>query len=154
VTSGRKDESGRRGLQGRLERRLMARPPKPLKAASAIAGVSLVVSILAGLVANWIDAIDTWWLGVYWAVQTVTTVGFGDVVPTGTRGQALSILVMLIGTAFVAVVTAAVTSIFIERARTLHEAEEQPMEDQAHVALDEIGLRLDRIETLLRDSAR
>ena len=140
----------RPGVQARVEERFVRKPPTPVRAAGVIAGVSLSVSILAGVVAHWIDdSIATVWLGVYWAVQTVTTVGYGDVTPTGTKGQALSIALMLIGTAFVAVVTAAVTSIFIERARTIHDIEAAE-QDPIPAAVAEIQAALARIEARLQ----
>jgi hypothetical protein len=137
----------RPGLQARLERRFVSKPPTPARAATFIAGATLVVAILAGLLAHWMDAgIPTVWLGIYWAVQTVTTVGYGTPTPTGTSGEALALVLMLFGTAFIAVVTAAITSVFIERARAIHES---PGEDPNAAALEEIRARLERIETSL-----
>jgi len=143
----------RGGLQARLERRFFAKPPTPLVAASAIAGVSLAISIVAGAVAHRIDdGIPSVWLGIYWAVQTVTTVGYGDPTPTGTSGQVVAILLMLVGTAFIAVVTAAVTSVFIERARAQHELETAAV-DPTPGALEDIRVRLERIEASLQGSS-
>jgi voltage-gated potassium channel Kch len=121
-----------------------------VRAAGVIAGVSLSVSVIAGVVVHWLDdSIATVWLGIYWAVQTVTTVGYGDVTPSGTKGQALSVALMLVGTAFVAVVTAAVTSIFIERARSIHELE-AAAEDPIPAAIAEIQAALARVEARLQ----
>jgi voltage-gated potassium channel len=140
----------RPGVQARLERRFVSKPPTPVRAAAFIAGASLAVSILAGAFAHWIDdGIPSLWLGVYWAVQTVTTVGYGSPLPTDTSGQVLALLLMLLGTAFVAVITAAVTSVFIERARAIRIS---GAEDSATTTLEEIRSRLERIETRLGGS--
>ena len=48
--------------------------------------------------------------GIYWAVVTITTVGYGDVSPTTPFGKFLSILVMLSGYSIIAVPTGIVTS--------------------------------------------
>jgi len=48
--------------------------------------------------------------GIYWAVVTITTVGFGDVTPVTPIGKFLSIIVMLIGYAIIAVPTGIVSA--------------------------------------------
>ena len=95
------------------------------------------------------DGIPSLWLGIYWAVQTVTTVGYGTPTPTGTSGQVLALLLMLFGTAFVAVVTAAITSVFIERARAIRVS---GAEDSTRITLEEIRARTERIEARLGSS--
>jgi len=46
---------------------------------------------------------------VYWAVVTLTTVGYGDIAPQTTVGQALAALIMIMGYAIIAVPTGIVT---------------------------------------------
>ncbi|MEX6504593.1 ion transporter [Pseudomonas zhanjiangensis] len=48
--------------------------------------------------------------GIYWAVVTLTTVGFGDIVPKTVLGQALSTLVMITGYSIIAVPTGIFTA--------------------------------------------
>lgn len=48
-------------------------------------------------------------ISIYWAVVTLTTVGFGDIVPQTSLGKALAMLVMLIGYSIIAVPTGIVT---------------------------------------------
>ena len=55
------------------------------------------------------------WLGMWWAVETVTTVGYGDVVPNQTTGKIIAAFLMLGGLSLIAVVTAAITSGFVSR---------------------------------------
>jgi voltage-gated potassium channel len=54
-------------------------------------------------------------LAFWWALQTVTTVGYGDVVPTTRVGQVIGGLEMVIGVSFIAFLTAGVTSVVIQR---------------------------------------
>jgi voltage-gated potassium channel len=62
---------------------------------------------------------------MWWALQTVTTVGYGDVTPTHVSGRLVGALVMLEGTAFIAIVTAVITSTFVARATRESEAARQ-----------------------------
>ncbi len=48
--------------------------------------------------------------GIYWAIVTLTTVGFGDIVPTTPLGQVLSSLVMITGYSIIAVPTGIFTA--------------------------------------------
>ena len=54
-------------------------------------------------------------LAVWWALQTVTTVGYGDVVPTTSVGRVVGGIEMVLGVSFIAFLTAGVTSIVIQR---------------------------------------
>jgi voltage-gated potassium channel len=54
--------------------------------------------------------------GFWWSLQTVTTVGYGDVVPASVAGRVTAAVVMLAGLSFLAVTTAAVTNAFVEAA--------------------------------------
>ncbi|WP_297336869.1 ion transporter [Algoriphagus sp.] len=48
--------------------------------------------------------------GMYWAIVTMTTVGFGDITPVTTLGQFMASLIMLLGYAIIAVPTGIVSS--------------------------------------------
>jgi voltage-gated potassium channel len=78
------------------------------------------------------------WDGVWWAMSTVTTVGYGDLAPKTTGGRVIAMAVMLVGIGFIAVLTAAAAERFIRNQRR----EEQRIERR----LDEILRRLDSIE--------
>jgi voltage-gated potassium channel len=93
------------------------------------------------------------WVGMWWALQTVTTVGYGDVTPKNPSGRLVAILVMLWGIAFLAVTTAAVTSTFVARAAKERERAQAADEDDAEVRIEarlvSIDQRLDRVEKML-----
>ncbi|WP_417429917.1 ion transporter [Halpernia sp.] len=55
---------------------------------------------------------------IYWAVVTITTVGYGDVSPATAGGKFLSIIVMLCGYSIIAVPTGIVTSQFRKQAKS------------------------------------
>jgi voltage-gated potassium channel len=91
-------------------------------------------------------------------MQTVTTVGYGDVTPAKTSGRIVASVVMLWGIAFVAILVAGVTSTFVARAtreRLRRAAQEEEQEDQKIEAqLGDLAARLDRIEQTLSRLAR
>jgi voltage-gated potassium channel len=59
--------------------------------------------------------------GIWWAVTTVTTVGYGDRFPVSTEGRLLAVLLMIAGISLVGVITASVASWFVRMSQTNHE---------------------------------
>jgi voltage-gated potassium channel len=51
--------------------------------------------------------------GLWWAITTVTTVGYGDRFPTTNEGRALAVLLMITGISLIGVITASVASWFV-----------------------------------------
>lgn len=52
--------------------------------------------------------------GVWWALVTSTTVGYGDMVPVTPEGRGIAVLLMLVGIALLSVVTANIAAFFVE----------------------------------------
>jgi|SRR5690349_1057500 voltage-gated potassium channel len=59
----------------------------------------------------------------WWAVQTVSTVGYGDITPTTTGGRAIAAVVMIFGMSLVPIVTSVIVAILTAQWR--HDREEQ-----------------------------
>jgi voltage-gated potassium channel len=126
---------------------------KPLtvrRAAGIIASATLSITIISGVLMHFTDekTFPNIGDGLWWAIQTVTTVGYGDLVPTSTVGRFVAALVMLAGIGFLTVVTAVITSTFIESARRRLQGTET---DALSAKLDQIGARLEVIEAGLKD---
>ncbi len=128
----------------RIQHALFDRTLTPRGAARLIASASLLITVTGGLAIWLLDKKEIGSLGdaFWWALQTVTTVGYGDIVPENTIGRLIGALLMLNGIALVSVVTAAVTATLIEQARRRHASSEE----DARAALARIEARLARIE--------
>jgi Ion channel len=89
--------------------------------------------------------------GLWWALQTVTTVGYGDHVPTDAAGRIVAALVMLLGLGFITVITASITSAFVEQSRQKQRAGRDSVAtaEQLQKTEQRIDARLERIEAAL-----
>jgi voltage-gated potassium channel len=121
---------GRLNLIERRLKRFLREPPSVRNAAGVIVIATLVVVVGAGVLICLIDREEypNVGIGMWWALQTITTVGYGDVTPTDVGGRLVGVAVMLEGTAFIAIVTAVITSSFVTRATREHE--EARMKDE------------------------
>jgi voltage-gated potassium channel len=92
---------------------------RPRYAASVIVGFWVVGVVVFGIVERLVDpgTFDNVWLGMWWGIQTVTTVGYGDVVPGNTAGKLIGSVLMLGGLSLFAVITGAITSTFVAQAQ-------------------------------------
>jgi voltage-gated potassium channel len=141
-----------------IERRMsrfLREPPSVRTAASVIVVATAIVVVGGGVAMRLLDHDEypNVWVGMWWALQTVTTVGYGDVTPRHTSGRIVGAFVMLEGIAFLTIIIAAITSTFVARAAAEHEASEAADEDKAaeriEAALDDLRTRLDRVEAML-----
>ena len=141
-----------------IERRMtrfLSEPPSVRTAAGVIVTATTVVVVAGGVLIRLLDhgEYSDIWVGMWWAMQTVTTVGYGDVTPQNLSGRIIAAFVMLWGIAFLAVTTAAITSTFVARAtkeRDLaHAADEDDAEVRIEARLEGIDQRLARLEKML-----
>ena len=131
-----------------LDRRFTARALRPRNAAFVIAAIWVVAVIVFGIIERIADSetFPSIWLAFWWAIQTVTTVGYGDIVPGQASGKAMAAVLMIVGLAFLSVVTATITSVFVARRQAeLAEAGKDPVMRR----LDEIATRLVAIDAQL-----
>jgi len=84
-----------------------------------VALLTLVIVVLSGSVEALVDSGDfpSTWDGIWWAVVTVTTVGYGDKYPTTVEGRIIAMVVMLFGIGFLSVLTTTIASRFIKTER-------------------------------------
>ena len=77
--------------------------------------LTLLVVVVAGAVETLVDhdQFPTTWDGIWWAMVTVTTVGYGDIAPESVGGQIVAVVVMIFGIAFLSVLTATIATRFV-----------------------------------------
>ena len=122
------------------------------RAAGIIAAFTMLITVAGGFLERLLDHADypTIGRGLWFALQTVTTVGYGDVTPKQPIGRFIAAVVMLSGIGFLAVITAAVTASLVESSRRRFAARSEA--DDAR-QFDEITARLARIEAALEQQA-
>jgi voltage-gated potassium channel len=135
--------------------RFLREPVSVRNAANVIVVATAIVVAAGGVAMRVLDHHEypSVWRGMWWALQTVTTVGYGDVTPTRASGRIVAAFVMLEGIAFVAILVAAITSTFVARAEREREraeaGEAENGEDRIGARFDDLAERLDRVETML-----
>jgi hypothetical protein len=112
-----KHESRQVQMEQYVDRKLNRKGLRPRYAAYLVISTWLIAIVAFGIVQRIADP-DTYpniWLAWWWAIQTVTTVGYGDVVPQSTAGKAVASLLMVGGLSFLSILTATITSSFVAR---------------------------------------
>ena len=77
--------------------------------------VTAGMGLLAGFIMTLTDreGFPNWGVGAWWAIVTIGTVGYGDVVPHSTWGRIVASIIILVGVTFISFLTATVTSYFV-----------------------------------------
>jgi voltage-gated potassium channel Kch len=110
-----------------------------------LAVVTLGLGLLAGFVVTLVDRKDfpTFGIGVWWAIVTLGTVGYGDVVPHTAWGRVVGGLVIVVGVTFIAFLTATVTSAFVQAAEQEAREDERQRDEEAREETRELLRRLE-----------
>jgi voltage-gated potassium channel Kch len=138
-------------LLDRRMSRFLRQPVSVRNAANTIVTATAIVVGISGLAMRLLDHSEypSIGRGIWWAMQTVTTVGYGDVTPRHVSGRIVACVVMLWGIAFVAILVAAVVSTFVARSARERELADAKGDEELALRLDDLAARLDRIERLL-----
>ncbi len=111
------------------------------------------VTVLAGATAfASVEREPTAWDGVWWAVTTMTTVGYGDLYPTTDIGRVIGMIVMVVGIGFGSVLIGAVAERFVSPAVGRKTVEREVETTDAELLRDvrALGDRLRAVEGLLQ----
>jgi voltage-gated potassium channel len=111
------------------------------RAVRTIVAIALILVLLAGLLARLVEphTFTSIGLAYWWAVTTVTTVGYGDVVPESPVGRVVGVMLMLAGLSLIPTLTSMIVSTLISKRR---------QSEQEHLVrmLERIEAHLNRIE--------
>src|SRR5256885_3448226 len=104
-------------LQQWVDRKISRKGMRPRYAAYLVIMTWLIAIAVFGILQRAADphTYPTIWLAWWWAIQTVTTVGYGDVVPQQTASKVVAAILMVGGLAFLSILTATITSSFVAR---------------------------------------
>jgi voltage-gated potassium channel len=118
-----------------------------------LVATTALLAVGTGVIAHVIDKQDfpTTQDGIWWSIQTLSTVGYGDLVPHTTWGRVLGGVVIVFGVTFLTFLIAVVTSLFVDTSRRELEENRADQEDETQAALRSIEQRLAAIERLLAD---
>jgi voltage-gated potassium channel len=120
-----------------------------------LALVTVCLGLLGGFVVTLLDKKDfpTFGDGVWWAIVTLGTVGYGDIVPHTAWGRVIGGVMITFGVTFIAFLTATVTSEFIstqeQEARDSERRREEAAEEEMRELLRALKAQLDSIEAKL-----
>ena len=123
-----------------------------LSTMEGIQGAAVVAAVAAfggGAIFSEVEKGYSVWDGVWWAITTMTTVGYGDLSPHTTAGRLVGVALMFIGIGFVALLTGAIAQRFLSP--QIHESVEAA---EAEVAADVGDIRAELVRELRGISAR
>lgn len=84
---------------------------------------------------------------LWWAITTVTTIGYGDVIPKTGIGRGAAIILMLLGIGFIGLLTSTITEFFAQEDEEKMAAQLDRIEQENH----ELKQELDEVHRLLKE---
>lgn len=102
-------------------RRLVQYRRKLIKNSFALPAIIVSIVFIGGAIAVYLlerssqPEFSSVWDGLWWAIVTITTTGYGDVVPRTGLGRAVAVMVIITGFGLVPTITATVATIFVTR---------------------------------------
>ena len=127
-------------LQTRIGRVVASRRIFPF-----LALMTTALAALAGFIVTLVDREDfpTFGVGAWWALVTIATVGYGDVVPTTPWGRVVGSATIILGVTFLSFLTATVTSLFVSAEQDRKAIEEAKLRAASEAETRALILQLD-----------
>lgn len=119
-----------------------------VRAVYTIVGIAITLVLVAGLLARLVEpqTFHSIGLAYWWAVTTVTTVGYGDVVPESPLGRLVAAMLMLTGIALIPTLTSVIVATLLSKHRRSEQDRIEQLENEQADVLARIEERLSRIE--------
>jgi len=120
-----------------------------------IVGITLILAVGFGVLYGLIEEQGSVFDGIWWALVTITTVGYGDFFPVTTAGRIVGGLLMVVGIGFVATLTASVAAHFMDDADSHLSDSMEALHDDVrilHTRLEDMQGALDRLTKPESDS--
>jgi voltage-gated potassium channel len=123
----------------------------PLRAVRLVIVVATILAVIAAALERLVDpAFETFGSAAWWAVSTVSTVGYGDVLPESSLGRWIAAGLMLLGMSLVPILTSVVVSVLISNRSKALEANVGAERAELLELARRIEKRLERLEHLER----
>jgi voltage-gated potassium channel len=118
------------------------------RAIRLILAIAILLVLVAGALARLVEPETFTSLGLsyWWAVTTVTTVGYGDVVPHDTAGRLVGGMLMLTGLALIPTLTSVVVSALVNKVAQAQRAEDHRLFEEQYARLARIEERLTELD--------
>lgn len=137
----------------------MARRSLRMMARHALSATLIVAVFLVGSIGTLVASIDpnfkSIWDGLWWAVVTVSTVGYGDITPVSAEGRLLGVILIVFGVVVFSMVTANVAAFLVglQVEETSAEMEQEEIKHELMILkrLEEMEARFDRLELMLAE---
>jgi voltage-gated potassium channel len=120
-----------------------------LEGVRGAAVIAAIAAFCGGAIFSVVEKGYSVWDGVWLAITTMTTVGYGDLSPHTTAGRLVAVTLMLVGIGFIALLTGAIAERFLSP-----EIQESAEAAEAEVATDVGDLRAELVRELRGISAR
>jgi voltage-gated potassium channel len=119
-----------------------------LRAVRTIVVVALALVAVAGLLERLVEPKTFTSIGLaYWfAAMTVTTVGYGDIVPHTVAGRIIAVALMLVGFSLIPLLASAIVSVLVSKRSKAERAQADEERGENAAALGRIEDRLARME--------
>jgi voltage-gated potassium channel len=119
-----------------------------VRAICTIVGVAIILVIIGGALARLVEpeTFHSIGLAYWWAVTTVTTVGYGDTVPKSPEGRVVAAMLMLTGLSLIPTLTGVIVATLLAKYRQGEQARIEQLEKEQAATLARIEERLGRLE--------